>query len=171
MSVKQNVDCCKILSVNRTPLCRANIGPFHALIYCCDTIYFYFGFQVVCTVKHLSYLCYLTNKIDFHPTCSESLGLDGRLGPWKRPQKAAGSQSFHHRKTELKPKSSPYHPRRSLTSAQRAVPVFRVPSLERSLAFFGFLIHSDLMTLHVCSLQQDAVIPPNKLYHSMNMNT
>lgn len=30
------------------------------------TIYFYFGFQVVCTVKHLSYLCYLINKIGFH---------------------------------------------------------------------------------------------------------
>lgn len=81
MSVEQNVDCCKILCINRTALCRANIGPFHALIYCCDTIYFYFGVQVLCTVKHLSYLCYLINKIDFHPTCSESLWIEGRLRP------------------------------------------------------------------------------------------
>lgn len=104
MSVEQNVDCCKILCINRTAPCRANIGPFHALIYCCYTIYFYFGVQVLCTVKHLSYLCYLINKIDFHPTCSESLWIEGRLRPC----------------FIMKPKSSPYHMRRWLTLAQRA---------------------------------------------------
>lgn len=53
--------------ISRTPTWRS-IGLFFLLIYCCENIYFYFCFQVVCTVKRLSYLCYLINKIGFHPS-------------------------------------------------------------------------------------------------------